>query len=523
MEKENTVDSTSSNHTVQSMRNNLVIIGSAGLMIVVGVGIWSIREYWSTIGFLIAGITIFVFLTVAAFPLVALIRFLSHGRYYEMEQFGGYYKPILGSMQALPPLNAANTKLIASPKGKLQTKVEPDIPTLLELLDSQEIRAGMTDMILGYLEDGEIVRGPWPRTFAVAGKGRSGKTRRVVFMIAQALLGGAHITVCDPHHTKRDSLTKELGALSPWLHFAGTDEEIEAATDDFLSEMERRVHGESQEAIDEGIFKPRLTIYDEWSRLMSKLTEEQQEKLKEAVTGASQEYAAYDGFVCIIGQNWTNDVCGGTAIRRALHAVFVHRIDTDYAKYLIKPAKWHKQTEGLSTGHCFYQDLDGIIRKLIMPNVPDRACTRVAEIMMQVSPPEKQQELAPVEQVQRIARGDRTTGPLPAYPMIEAPTSHYEQKYQNMDSQAQNTVILMPGSTPGSNQAVNPGSDSGSDERVTDETFVKVLREIGKKLKAGDTPNDIRKSLGITGGRAMQEVNAALNFLQEHTDMEVNE
>lgn len=511
-EKITVVDSVCTSGTVRSIGSTIMVIAAGGLIIIVGLGVWAVSPWLPVVGYVAIGAAILTLVSCAAFPFVALLRFLFRRDYVEIGP-SGTVDNWLWKSNIYAPLAVANTKMIAG-KGKMQTRIEPIIPSLIELLDSEEIRIGMTDMILGYLETGEVVRGPWPRTFAVGGKGRSGKTRRVIFMIIQALLGHAHITICDPHYTKKDSLTKELEALSPWLHFAGTDEQIIQAASDFLNEMEKRVRGESQEIITDTDYKPRLIIFDEWSRLMTRIAEEDTEKLAEVVTATSQEYAGFNGFSCIIGQSWTNDTCGGTAIRRALHAVFVHRIDTDYAKFLVKPRKFYSQSEQLATGHCFYQDLDGQIRKLIMPNVPDKACVKVAEIMMQVSPLERREELSPVEQVQQIATRSKNTAPLSPYQLIEAPTSKYPTHTEN----ELETVILMPGSNSGSDSGSTKGSDSGSDERVTDETFVKVLREIGKRLKKGETPNGIRRSLGIDGGRALQEVNAALNFLQEYAD-----
>jgi hypothetical protein len=464
----------------------VVMIGALACVIIT-VGVCFVWYLLPIVGVVALGTCIIVLACLSANAVLFTFRQFMQLHYHDIGDFGTHVSSVLGKSLLLPPIaqtTATNASKIA--KADLQTA----IPTLLDLLAIGEIFYGMQDMILGYLESGTVVRGSWPRTFAVAGKGRSGKTRRVVFMLIQALMGGAHITVCDPHYTKRDSLTKELMPLSPWLTFAGTDSEIEAETDSFLSEMERRVHRESQESIGDGIYKPRLIIYDEWSRLMSKLTEEQQYKLKGTVTSTSQEYAGYDGYCCIIGQDWTHDVCGGTAIRRALHAVFVHRIDIDYAKYLIKPAKWHKQTEQLNTGHCFYQDLDGKISKLIMPHVEDRIGAKVAEILSAVAPPQKHTQL------------DYTTSKPDTEPLelkfLEAPREVPAERI-NASNNCYETSCELPQS------------------KVFDAHYASVLREIGKKLKAGETASDIRKSLGITGGRAFQEVTEALQFLQEDT------
>jgi hypothetical protein len=52
-----------------------------------------------------------------------------------------------------------------------------------------------------------------------------------------------------------------------------------------------------------------------------------------------------------------------------------------------------------------------------------------------------------------------------------------------------------------------------------DDSVIDILSSIGKRLKNGETPNDIRRSLGITGGRALQEVNAALQLIEQEGDL----
>jgi len=465
-----------------AVRGSLLWLGSIATLIIVGVigyAVYLVRQYIPIVGYIwLASLAIIPTLGVI-FLVIFLIKYTLKEEYYDIAMYGTRVKAIFSNPSLLPPMGtttATNAARIAKSKTNIQTA----IPTLADLLALGEIYYGMTDMILGYLEAGQVNRGPWPRTFAVAGKGRSGKTRRVVFMVIQALMGGAHITICDPHHTKHDSLTKELDPLALWIHFAGSDKEIISASEEFLDEMESRVRTNSEE-----MPQPRLIIYDEWSRLMTRIEQEDTEKLIEVVTATSQEYAGYGGYACVIGQSWIAEECGGTKIRRALHAVFVHRIDVDYAKFLIKPAKWYKQTEQLETGHCLYQDLDGKIQKLIMPYVEDGAAVKVAELLRQVAPP---------AETERIAE-------------------HASASTSNQPVERENVIYL-------TEVAREARREVDSEARVTDETFVSVLREIGKKLRAGETPNDIRKSLGITGGRAMQEVNSALDFLQEHTEME---
>lgn len=65
-----------------------------------------------------------------------------------------------------------------------------------------------------------------------------------------------------------------------------------------------------------------------------------------------------------------------------------------------------------------------------------------------------------------------------------------------------------------------PETNRETPETAPETEAVKILREIGKRIKDGESIVDIRKSLGVNSGRAVQELNAALQFLQEQGDEE---
>ncbi|MEO6892850.1 MAG: hypothetical protein ABI324_28030 [Ktedonobacteraceae bacterium] len=59
------------------------------------------------------------------------------------------------------------------------------------------------------------------------------------------------------------------------------------------------------------------------------------------------------------------------------------------------------------------------------------------------------------------------------------------------------------------------GSEPETENEIDAETLKKAMRYIGKRVKNGEDPNAIRRSLGITGGRALQEFNAALEMIDD--------
>lgn len=527
------VDSHTAHRHIRNAGIYATAIGTVLFLGVAGYSLFLLHAYFIYLGYALFGGAFIVLLCVIAFPVVALIRYATHGTFYDVGSSGGYYKTPLGRMQPLPPMTAIGAKTIAEKKRIVD--VTPVVPTITDLIESGDIRQGSLEMVMGYdamaLRKSilELVKGPWPGTHAVAGKGRSGKTRRVVAEIAQALIAGAKVTICDPHSTKRDSLVNELKPLEPWLHIiAHNEEEVIEASREFFTEMESRVDRVSLEVIgyvdddpDKPIYTPRLIVYDEWPRLMttSRIEDEDREIMITTAENCSKEYAGYDGFCCLIGQAWTLASCGSTDIRRLLFDAFIHNLNAEFASFFFRQKKWQNRAEELKSRECLYKNYSGEVREIITIGVPDDAAIKVAEYLMRVSPPEKRQELPGSEQVQQIAPRDKSTGPLADVPLLNMPTSQVAAASHSQKNELE-TVICLP-ETAREVGGKSAGSGTGNDERVSDEAFVKVLREIGKRLKEGESPVEIRKSLGINGGRALQEVNSALNWLQE-TSMEGN-
>jgi hypothetical protein len=91
----------------------------------------------------------------------------------------------------------------------------------------------------------------------------------------------------------------------------------------------------------------------------------------------------------IAGHEWTARESGGkkgAAIRRAFHVAYVHRIDEDYAKFLLVGSKGRKQAKtapNLPTGHVHYQDSEGELDSMIIPyyGVDKVAIYEVAKMM----------------------------------------------------------------------------------------------------------------------------------------------
>lgn len=65
-----------------------------------------------------------------------------------------------------------------------------------------------------------------------------------------------------------------------------------------------------------------------------------------------------------------------------------------------------------------------------------------------------------------------------------------------------------------------PGSRHNDDTGISDLSTIKILREIGKRLKKGDSKADIVKDFGLPYGRATQEIGAVVDMISDQMEAE---
>src|SRR5260221_14105221 len=88
----------------------------------------------------------------------------------------------------------------------------------------------------------------------------------MVTLAVIALYAGAKVTVCDLHHHKGRSLYRKLEALTGWITFARTKEEVLAEVQGFSSELSARKAGAEAQ--------PRVLLLDETAATIRALGEE---------------------------------------------------------------------------------------------------------------------------------------------------------------------------------------------------------------------------------------------------------
>lgn len=416
--------------------------------------VWLVHMYLIYLGYLVLGGAAIVIVCLVATPIIYLLRLLFKADVHHIGQYGIAFKSPFGRPLAIAPQSAANGTKFAQGGKQGSKKDVPAIPMLsmLEMIEQGIICPGQTRVVLGYTRAGEVEVRNRPNVYVIAGKGRSGKSRRATMMIGQDLIGlaplmnfperkqGARVIICDPHGLgKRDSLRKLLESLSAWVEFASTEAEVRRYVGEYIEEMEARINNRSTLGLEDGRYLPWVIFFDEWSRFMTKYDDDFTELLIACVQSASQEYAGVDGYVALIGQDWVNDSCGGTAIRRAIHEAFIHNISSEYAAFFLKGMsgrKWAAKAESLRVKDCIYKDYNGQVTELVTPHVGDDVPAKLAALMQELCPlprtelPTFADGLVHPKSDPRARYADeeaypsgRSTGPL--HPLPEQLASHY--------------------------------------------------------------------------------------------------
>lgn len=352
-------------------------------------------------------------------------------------------------------------------------------PSVSQLLNAGAIRVGQTDMVYGFeVVNGklELIRGELPITAIIAGRGRSGKTRRMMLMVFQALLlihaaGGGKITICDPHYEKDDSLAKVLASFAPWVQFAITETAIVEAAKDHSAELESRLtpagslNGEGQQI--------RLLIIDEFNRLMKRLSKKDKQVLTTAVRESAVQWGGVGGRAWIAGQEFTMDALGDTAIRKDAQVIFCHPLSDEYASDLFpKDTRAQRMVQQISRRECVYKDSDNVVKRIITPTVGDEQIDGMVAYLTRYVPRQvsarrttrhmQQQAAQPAAQPIQRASVQQQPGHV-------MPKPQYQPQYQTSFYLAR-TVDLAPKAPTPQSQAVPPAQPAASATWEYDDT-----------------------------------------------------
>lgn len=359
-------DETTEAATTHNHHSFKIWLGTVAGIIIISVtfyGVFLVRQYLPVVGYIWL-IAIGALPTIGlCFLLTALIKYILKADFIEVSP-NGHIMRIFGHNTEIYPLGIKEYKTHGA-KEQTQSSIIK-IPDVVSLLRDGAITS--IDLLLGFHIDGTPRYGTWDdvRTFIIAGKSRSGKTCTTVFFLLQALLAGATLYVCDLHYRKKDGLLNVLEPLIPFMKVARTETEILNVTTQFRNEMHARETGKDCNI-------PCLYIVDEWTYTLRNVSMETHDLIIDTYLDCAEAYAAFNGFSIISGHEWTSRESGGkkgTALRRNTHSVFVHKLDEEYAKFLLQGSKGKKlalKAPELTRGCAYMQDSDGVLDTLYIP------------------------------------------------------------------------------------------------------------------------------------------------------------
>lgn len=393
--------------TLFGLKMWLAIVSAFAVLGILAYALFTVRQYIPVLG-------IIYLYAIGAIPFIAVIvgcvyffKFLTRPDVIEIGPSGSLLR-VFHKVTEYHPLGVKEYKGTTRQSEKPKEE-STNIPTLVSLVEQKEL--GGADLLLGYHVDGTPRWGTWQdvRTFAVGGKSRSGKTVTMVFYIVQALLSGAEVWIADPHYGKKTGLLNVLRPLWPYLRIARVDKEIVSLVKEFRETMKARTQPPLDDPymdIEEATtseYQPILLVVDEWTGLLRDLDEASRDMLVDTVLGGAEEYAGVDGYAMIAGQEWTARESGGkrgAAIRRSIHAAYVHRMDEDFAKFLLpggRGKKLAKDAPNLKTGHAFFAETEGEFDYLLIPYYGEKreAVLEAAKQLRMIAPGPTYEQIGP--------------------------------------------------------------------------------------------------------------------------------
>lgn len=406
------------------------------ILCIMGYCIWLVRGILPIIGYVIIGILILATGCGVAVMLAWTWRFVTQIKTTEIPATGLLVQSITGR-ELIAPMTSNRVKVA---KYRNTTVVEPDVPTLEEMITDGVIQWGLLQLHMGFTvtKSGLIPEiDQWPGSILLAGTSGSGKSRRAIMTIIQALFGEVRILLCDPHEKKPDGLAKLLAPLGDYITIASGKQQILQLAETFENEMCMRMEF--------GVDNPVkwLIIFDEWAHIMRRYSEDEKELLLRTVLGAANEYRGFGGFAMIITQVLKEDAMGDTEIRRGMAKTFLHQISLEYASYIFE-AKWARLAASQPKKYCVYRDAGGGSKQIITPFVGDEAVVWVANWLKQHMPVEYLPDhLAPLQLERPKTRVSPVSEPenMSETPLLEA-SKGYDQMTEELGDSTETAIDI---------------------------------------------------------------------------------
>lgn len=255
-------------------------------------------------------------------------------------------------------------------------------PGFGELLTAGRIGPGQPILLGHDLETGEGVWGSWKDLYSagLGGKQGSGKSWTAASLIAQSLLSGARVVLCDPHAGDEESLTTRLEPLMGAMELVADDDRdiLEAARYAHDEFKQRRELAKAKKPYDQ---TPLILVIDEWTALLRGDVGDELPPLLAALTTEGRKYGVN---ALLLAQRWEAAAAGGSDVRNTLTAHYVHRMRGDEARMMtgLRASVLPDDTLSLQPGQAYLFDTKGNIRKVATPLMTPADLARVASLLV---------------------------------------------------------------------------------------------------------------------------------------------
>jgi Domain of unknown function DUF87. len=322
-----------------------------------------------------------------------------------------------------------------------------------------------------------------------------GKSTLASYLLAQIIEQGGRIAIIDRHARSDESLSAMLSpfeaafARQPAYEPDNAMATLEYADDTLNARMDGSQSSDT----------PFILVIDEMTDILKKLQQKTAwgdvaKGIADVVEGFCAMGRKYNCFVLAIGQLSNASRTGGTEIRELFTTRLIGGMQESQAR-LVLPKEIATQCPNLQAGQ-WIAALEGK-REPFKIDVPRLSKERRKQIAASIVR-DPVEELAEMEDV-------------------DLDDSRYDFSDDVSDNVSDNVSTQFSRRNE-SNQAQNSHFSSETRSETASEKsgndFVAQVRLIAKRLADGEKPVDIRKSLGITSGRSVQEFNQLVSVLQ---------
>jgi len=273
-----------------------------------------------------------------------------------------------------------NTSSGMLPVADEMTRAALNVPSFASLLDSGKIGKG-NPITLGFDEDGKPYETHWNGLYSsgIGGRQGSGKSWTAASIIAQSVLHGAKLVVCDIHAGDDESISNRIAPLSSTYLFdtADTPKKVITAIKNVDSILVARSDGrdKSRNVI--------LLVFDEYTSTMRRLGKDEEE-VSNMLANIASEGRKFGVFALLIGHNWQSEATGGSAVRDNLTSTMVHNLRVSEARMLtgLTAASLPKDTHALRPGEYYLLPKSGDMVKIQTPRMTDSDIARVGQLLL---------------------------------------------------------------------------------------------------------------------------------------------